>query len=481
MNAVLPLPPVARRYRLSPHLRRMLRRSAARMVTAAMRGFAPPERLGSLEWAEAHRYLSGEETGRPGKYSASVTPWIPGILEAVDDPTTEMAVAMKAAQVAWTSGVVCNKIGRTIHLEPSTIVAMFPKEGAAREFGDEKFTPMVKATPALSARVDLKSRKDGNRALFKRFRGGYLKMVGSNSPASVKSTAAPLLIIEEPDDASSNLRGQGDSIALLKERKKTFDRALVIYGGTPTIKGLSAVETAYEASDQRKFYVPCHECGEPQTLEWENVVIDDDPGRLDPVYGHGLPETARYACPHCGCLWTDEQRIANVARGKWVASKPFEGVAGFHIPELLAGWKDSRVVALARKYLAARHKLIAEGDEGDLIAFINSSLGRPYEFQAGQVKAEVMAEAAEDYPELEVQEGGLLLVAGVDFQHDRVAVILRAYGRGEESWLVWWGELYGNVHDRSDLVWDQLEARLFSPVRHVSGRQMHVRAASFDS
>lgn len=475
----MPLP--FRRRTLSPDLRRYLRRAAAARVAKALSRFAPPERISSLDWAEKYRYLSNEETGRPGKYRSDVTPWIRGILEACDDPRVEMVVAMKAAQVAWTSGVLNNVIGRRIHTDPCPMVVMFPKEGAAREYADEKFAPMVKSTPVLSDLVDLRARKDGNRALFKKFPGGFLKLVGSNSPSSVKSTPAPFVAVEEPDDANTNVKGQGDTIKLLAERKKTYDNAFMLYGGTPTIKGLSAVEQAFELSDQRRHMVACHDCGEEQWLDWKNVAIEEDPARHDPVYGHGMPETARYACPHCGSIWTDEQRIANVAKGRWVASKPFNGVAGFHIPELLAGWKASRIVALARKYLEARNKVLTEGDESDLIAFVNSTEGIPYEFTAGQVEAEVLAERAEDYPALQVQAGGLLLTAGVDFQHDRVAVKLKAWGRDEESWLLFADEFYGTVVDRNDPVWEHLEARLFGAIPHVNGREMFVSAMTLDS
>lgn len=480
MNAVMPLQAYRPRD-LSPHLRMHLRRAVAKRVSRAMSRFAPPERIGTLEWAEKYRFLSSEETGRPGKYRSEVTPWVRGILEACDDPNVEMVVAMKAAQVAWTSGVLNNVIGRRIHTCPTPMVLMFPKEGAAREYADEKFAPMVKSTPVLCDLVDLRARKDGNRALFKKFPGGFLKLVGSNSPSSVKSTPAPFVAVEEPDDANTNVKGQGDTIKLLEERKKTYDDAFMLYGGTPTIKGLSAVEAAYEMSDQRRLMVPCHECGDEHVLTWENVALDEDSARQDPVYGPGVPESARYACPHCGCVWSDDQRIANVHVGRWVASKQFNGVAGFHIPELLAGWKASRVVALARKFLAAKHKLATEGDEGDLIAFVNSTEGLPYEYTAGQVEAEVLAERAEAYPPLQVQEGGLLITAGVDFQHDRIAVKLKAWGRGEESWLLYADEMYGVVNDRKDPVWEHLEARLFSPVQHVNGREMFVSAMTLDS
>ena len=129
---------------------------------------------------------------------------------------------MKSAQVAWTSGVLGNLLGRTITTAPCPILVLFPKEGAAKEYMDEKFMPMVEATPVLREKIDIRVRAQGQRQLFKKIAGGFLKLVGSNSPASVKSSPVPLVCVEEPDDCNLNLRGQGDSIKLAKERTKTF-------------------------------------------------------------------------------------------------------------------------------------------------------------------------------------------------------------------------------------------------------------------
>jgi phage terminase large subunit GpA-like protein len=49
-----------------------------------------------------------------------------------------------------------------------------------------------------------------------------------------------------------------------------------------------------------------------------------------------------------------------------------------------------------------------------------------------------------------------------------------AWGRGEESWRVYWGEIYGNV-STSDAVWTELERFLFRPYRHASGAELTSR------
>lgn len=472
-----------------------MRRTLKAALRRAFRKFGPPPRVTTQQWADRFRFLSPIESARPGKYSSGFTPYLWGILRAVDDPAVKQVIGQKSAQIAWTSGVLGNAIGRRIDIEPSPMLALFPKEGAAKEYMAEKFEPMIQATPRLAKKVDLRSRKAQQRNLFKRFPGGFLKLVGSNSPASVKSTPAPFIIVEEPDDCNLNLKGQGDSIKLAEERVKTYRRYKLIIGGTPTLVGISTVTAKMELSDKRRFMVPCHECGETHELSFSNLFCDelaeDTTEPLHPIYGRRRPETAYYACPHCGLTWTDAQKNRNVRHAAelemqgipgygWVATAPFNGVAGFYMNELLSPFPGSTFAELMRKWIEAQY-YADRGDFAKMIAFTNSSMGLPYEFKSDAPDVDALKERGLDYPEKTVPRGGLILTAGVDFQHDRIAVVIRAWGRGEESWLVWWGELHGNVIDKNDVVWGELEKVLFAAYPHATGAQMRITGMTLDS
>ena len=188
-----------------------------------------PEKMGTTQWAENYRGMSSKSTAMPGRYNASITPWISGIHEALDDPKVERVVAQKSAQVAWTDGVLLNYIGRRIDLDPCPMIVMFAKRESAKDFNDEKLVPMIEATPHLSTKIPITSKRDkNNRFDFKGFPGGFLKLVGSNSPSEVKSTPAPVVCVEEPDDCNTNVKEQGDTIALLIERTKSFARRKII-------------------------------------------------------------------------------------------------------------------------------------------------------------------------------------------------------------------------------------------------------------
>lgn len=453
-------------------------RQLVRRLTAVL---TPPERLTTTEWARQYRRLSPKATARPGVYNPDITPWVAHIHAALDDPAVHEVVCMKSAQVAWTDGVLLNYLGRRIDIDPAPMIVMFAKDQAAKEFNAEKFEPMAEATPRLADKIPVhKSRDKDNRWQFKAFPGGFLKFVGSNSPSSVKSTPAPIVAVEEPDDCNENVKDQGDTITLLRERTKTFPRRKVIFGGTPTIKGLSRIEAAYLASDMRRFEVPCPDCGEYQALDWEHVHWEQDLAQpAHEVFGHARPETARYTCQHCGSLWTDAQKNRAVRQLRVVAGAEFRGVAGFYINELYSPFPGSTLARLVEKYLAAEHAL-GQGDDTKMRSFRNNTEGKAYEYKSELPEASDLSLRAENYAEFSVPQGGLLLTMGVDVQHDRLAVVMRAWGRGEESWLVYWGEIYGSTANPAAGAWLDLDKLLERDYRHASGAALRLSAVSID-
>lgn len=469
----------------------------------AWASLAPRPSLSIVEWAQQHREMSEEETALPGRYDMDTTPALRGILMAASDPDVRRIIVQKSAQVGYTAGIACNVIGYHIHWRPSTIVAMFPRVASAKDFASEKLEPMIRATPALSERVNLKTRAPGSGTTRRKYPGGLLKLVASNSPAEVKSTSGRVGIVEEPDDTSRNVKGQGNAIVLLGERTKTYaPDDLQLIGGTPTAKETSLIVAEMRATDRRYFKAACHHCGESHTPDWEHVTIPGlvltDEQKATPadvldeimpqrdVYGRARWEDAYYACPHCGGLWTDDDRIENIRRAALVP--PLYGwepsaessTPGFYLNELLSTFDGSRVPELARKYLVALHAQ-EQGDTTLMVAFWNSTRGLPWEFRGDLPEEDELRERALKYAEWTTPSGGLVPVMFVDVQHDRLAVCVWVIGRGEEMWLAWWGELPGQVIVPHAGAWLELAAILDRTVQHPSGAALKLAAIGIDS
>jgi phage terminase large subunit GpA-like protein len=467
------------------------------MLTKAGRAWIPLPQRPTLEWLAEEYRLPAEGADLPGTYNPDLVPYLWGIFAALDNPRVRLVVMMKAAQIGWTFGLI-GWLLKTIATRPTSIIALFPKDGAAREFMDEKFVPAALATPVMAGKIDVgTSRKNGNRALFKKFPGGFMKLAGSNSISNVKSTPAEKVIVEEPDDTNENIKEQGDTIRLAKERLKRYRNGQMALGGTPSVKGISRVEEHIDLSDQRVLPIRCHDCGEKHVLDWDNVSwLDRDTGQPHTVYGMAMPETAVYVCPHCGVAWDDWQRQQNIlATVKaavesgdpycgWEATVESDGtIIGFkELNELYACMPGTGLADVVRDYLEAEYDA-ARGDVSGRIVFMNSKLARPYEIQSNAPALEELESRAEDYAELTVPERGLVLTAGVDVQHDRLAVSIWAWGRGEEAWLVYWGEIHAKTTtvDRTDPCWRELDELLFTPREHARGYRIGVQSLSIDA
>jgi len=473
----------------------------AAMLARCFAELEPPAPLSIIEWAETYRTLSREEANDyAGRYDLENTPALRGILAECDPTKNRRVIVQKSAQLGYTAGVVCNVLGYHVHWDPCVQVVMFPREKSAKDFDAEKFSPMVRATAELSRRIRLKSRSDGNSATRKHYPGGLIKFVASNSPSDVKSTSAKIRIVEEPDDTNKDVKGQGNAIALLRERGKTIRNNFELIGGSPTAKGASEIEKEMRTTDQRRFMVTCHDCGERHEVEWEHVVIpglDLSPEELAApdiderfpsreVYGRARHEDAYYVCPHCGSIWTDDDRIRNIRAAARVA--PYYGWEptadsadpGFYCNELQSVFDGSRVPILAEKYLRALH-LMDHGDATEMVAFENSTRGRCWEYSGELPEEEELRKRAERYAEWSVPAGALVPLLSVDVQHDRLALTCWVVGRGEEMWLAYWGEIYGQTIVPHQGAWIELQQILDNQViKTASGVPLRIVACGID-
>ena len=196
---------------------------------------------------------------------------------------------------------------------------VMPTERDAEAWSKDRFSPMARDTPCLAGKIsDPKSRDGSNKILHKRFPGGHLTIVGANAPSGLASRPIRILLCDEVDRYPFSAGAEGDPVNLAKKRTVTFWNRKIVLVSTPTIRGLSRIETAYAESDQRQYWVPCPACGAQQVLVWGQV-------RWDSAGGEHRPETARYHCVACDAAWSDALRWAAIRRGEWRARAPFTG------------------------------------------------------------------------------------------------------------------------------------------------------------
>ncbi len=232
------------------------------LVDAAWRsGMAPEPQLAVSDWADLHRILPST-TAEPGKWRTSRTPYLREIMDALSTGSTyERVVFMKGAQVGGTEAGL-NWLAYIVANAPGLTLLVMPSLDMIRRNTRTRIDPLIESTPALRDRIaPARSRDSTNTAWAKAFPGGQLVMTGANSAAGLRSTPARYLFMDEVDGFPADADGEGDPVDLAVKRTATFrGKRKTLMVSTPTIKGESRIEAAYEESDQRRFVIPCPQC-----------------------------------------------------------------------------------------------------------------------------------------------------------------------------------------------------------------------------
>ena len=439
----------------------MLSEASKAVFSRAMQTWAPPPVLSLSQWADRYAYLSPESAEEPGKWHT--LPYQRAILDAFTDPTVERITLMKSARVGYTK-TLNHAIGYHVHQDPCPILVVQPTIEDAQGYSKDEIAPMVRDTPVLRPLVaDARTRDSDNTILKKAFPGGTLIMVGANSPRGFRRISARIVLFDEVDGYPPGGAGsEGDQIMLGIRRSEYYWNRKIVLGSTPTIKGISRIEDSFENSDQRRYFVPCPHCGQSQVLRWQRI-----------KWPAGEPEKAAYECESCNQLIAHSRKRWMVERGEWRATKPFNGHAGFHI---WAAYSFSPNATWAK--LAEERELIGR-DTQKLQTFINTVLGEPWEDRGSQPDYSVLRARCEPYQPLTVPHGGYLITMGADCHKNRLSVVLRAWGAAEQSWLVYAGEIFGDI--ATPEPWDRLDELISRPFRHASGADLHVVYVAIDS
>lgn len=452
--------------------------------------FKVPERLSTREYAETYRWLTSEVSSKPGRMDCMETPFMLYPMQCMDDVDIKVIVGRKSAQIAW-SETTNSYMSKRMDIDPQNIIVAFPRMESAKKYSREKIKPMIKSIPRLLSNI---GNPDRCSYKFFKFHGGWLSLVTARSTEDLKSSSAPIIIVEEPDGLQEDVGDQGDALDLLMQRQKTYIERKLIYAGTPTDEDFSRVDKAYQQSNQMVFMVPCKDCGELQEFDFQYLKCEEYQNRfIDPVYGKWNPKTAYYHCRHCPSIWTDVDRKIAVKEALkynnlgWVAKRPEEkDIYGFAFNELMSSFAASTHYELMKKKIKAQIAL-DKGSEGLMKSFVNNSEGRAYATRIVGIDVEQMRKKRLNYTEGFIPFGGVALTVGIDVQHNRFAIVVRAWGRGGNSWLVLWTELFGNVLEPDDQVWAELTEMMVAGFPHIaktaSGQniQILVEAISIDA
>lgn len=426
-----------------------------------IKGLELPPKQTVSEWADNNRVLSSESSAEPGQWNTNRAEYQRGIMDAISDINVSEVTIVASSQVGKTE-IINNAIGYYIDKDPCPILLMQPTENVAKSWSTDRLAPMLRDTPCLQNKVS--SDKDsGNTVLHKSFPGGHITMVGANSAAELASRPIRVVMMDEVDRYPLSAGKEGDPVKLAIKRTTTFWNRKIVKCSTPTIAGMSKIDQSYRQSDQRHFLVPCPHCGEFQRIEWANVKWDKLETKEESA------KTAVYVCPHCGCCWNDVERWHAISLGRWEATKPFHGHAGFLLWEGYSPWVSLREIV--------QGFLDAKDDPEMLKTFINTSLGEVWEDKGERVEEDKLIQRRETYTSAPPEV--VVITAGVDVQDDRLEVERIGWTANNQSYALGKKILLGDPG--AQRIWDDLDDLLLTPIPHDLVGEMSISACCVDS
>lgn len=394
----------------------------------------------------------------PGPWRTDRVEYLREIMDCFSDGKTETVVGMMPAQSAK-SEVILNVIGYYTENDPSPILLSLETEKKAKNFSKTRIQTMYEEAPCFHGLVaDERARDSSNTTLYKDFKDGYLVIIGSHSPAEASSYPIRIALSDEIDRYPDDLKGEGDILSIIGERTNTFYNRKRGLFSTPTVKNISKIETAYNGSDMRLYYVPCPKCDHFQTLKWANVEPKDD------------PEKAMYLCESCEKPLRNEEFKKTIKLGKWKARKKFRGIAGFWLSALYSPWVSLR--DLVAKYIKAKN----EGIEG-LKTFINLSLCETFEENYEEIDSSYLSSRLENYKDI-IPADAAILTCSIDVQGNRLEYLVVAWGLYNECWVIESGVFVGSPNRHE--VWNSLDFYLNKTWNHENGAQLKLSVTVID-
>lgn len=436
-------------------------------------GLKPDPILTVSQWADKHRVLSQVSAAEPGRWRTDRTPYLREVMDNLSStsPIQEI-VYMKGTQVG---GTECgnNWTGYVIDHVPGPMMWVLPRVEDAKRNSKIRLAPLIESSDRLRDKVrDARSRDSGNTLLQKEFPGGMLALTGANSGAGLRSMPVRYVFFDECDAYPGDVEGEGDPIDLAKKRTDTFaGKKKLLYVSTPTIEGRSKIEFLYNQSDQRKYYVPCPECGHMQWFQWDRF-----------HWEKGKPETVYYSCENeeCGREIRNWEKTKMLAGGEWRATSEAKDskVIGYHLSGLYSpvGWLswDDCVRQWEKAHYPARNI-------EKLKTFVNTVLGETWKDKGEAPEWEKLYKRRESYETNSVPNHVCFLTAGVDIQADRIEIEIVGWGRNKRSWSIDYRIFEGDTTKLDSECWIELQSTLGEVWTKENGAELEIKRMGVDS
>jgi phage terminase large subunit GpA-like protein len=406
---------------------------------------------------------------------------MPPIFEALE--RYRRIIIVCGSQMGKTGGLL-NVIGRELDDSPAPILYVGPTKNNVSTVIEPQITAMLKSAPSLWSKTDHSRRAQ---RLAKTVAGVSLRLAWAGSPTELASQFAKIVLIDE-FDRMAPIPGEGDIMTLGEARNSNYAAGRAIGTSTPTEGNveverhpetgiehwkpadtkdvLSPIWRYFQEGTRFEWAVPCPHCSEYFIPRLRHLWWPKDEGGKN-CSPRVAKKEARLICPTNGCTIEDSHKAAMNAAGRYLApgqrvvegavvgEPPDSDTASFWISGLMSPWKTFG--DRAADYIRA----LNSGDQERLRVVINTGFGELYAFRGDAPPAAAVRACAGPYVTGQLLANARVLTCGVDVQKKRLVYAVRAWGYSMESWLVDYGELWGETDHAA--AWEQLGELLERP------------------
>lgn len=413
--------------------------------------------------------IASSYSSHPGKWDNRDFPYQIEPMNAFTQPGVEKIVLMWAAQLGK-SEILLNVILRYMDIDPCPTLLVEPDITSAKSFSQERLSPTIERIPQIDKMINSsKQRTSDNRLLEKNYPGGFLVLVGPNSPSGLAQRSIRLLLMDEVGRYKETTGIEGDPVGLAMARTVTFWNKKIGLFSSPTLPG-STIDVYYQSGTQEEWQHKCPNCGTFCWITMDDIVYDMKTIEVgeSTVYDVGK---VFWRCPHCGFKFS-ESEMKN-AEQKYVVLNPAAlkmGVRSFHVnifANPTISWKDTVMQYLSDK-----------DDPEKLKRFVNTKLGESFKPKQLVGRVDELMDRREDYG-AQLPEGVLILIASVDVQDNRLEYEIDGWGVDEECWCIKKDIVLGSPGDEE--TWQLLDRHIDAAFSFADGTSLSTAITFIDS
>ncbi len=435
--------------------------TAAAVRRSAASALRPPRRVTISECAERHRHVRNKGGGYSGPWRNSLTPYLVEPMDRQLRRDTDMVVVIGPAQFGK-SEMYLNTVAHSALYAPRDILLIQPTKDLALDFSNRRIEQgLLNTSPDVKAQLG-EDRGD-DKVFTKTFKNSSMVTMAWPVSGQLSSRPVPFVLIDERDSIPDDIGGEGDPVILARKRNTQFGKnGITTVVSSPKREDIkTGIVPLFFTGDRNLWWWPCLDCGEFWSPGFD---ADQVPTmvHLRPIPPDATPDQAAamaaMICPHCGSVTESERHRTEMrAGGLWlpygmgirpsgdlVGERPVTRVGSYWLHGMVNAFKP--LADLVHAYTTALRKYERTGDETDLKAEVNTTLGVYYKSkavtEAAQLDPEVLKKRAVAFPAGVVPARAGAIFGTVDVQMNSFVVGIWAVAATGEFWLVSYFDIF---------------------------------------